>query len=107
MSYTIAKKSRIITVYDYQIKPLEQIKGNIERIYFIVKILDSDIGEDAIHLHIDLNNDIDRNIFKKDFCKKLFDSLPETIEVYRGKDSRCKMKDISIIENLIYELQND
>ena len=107
MEYMQAKKSKMITIYDYQIKPIDQIRGNVEIVYFVVKILNSSVGEDAIHLHIDLDPSIDRNIFTHKFCDKLFEKLPDVVEVYKGEDSRCKMKDISIIENLIYELQKE
>lgn len=107
MKYIKAKKSKIIPIFDFQVKPIDQIKGNVEMIYFVVKILDSDIGEQAIHLHVDLNSSINRNIFTHEFCKKIYEKIPEIIEVYIGEDSRCKMKDISILEKIVYKLQEE
>ncbi len=105
--YKKAKKSKILTLYDFEFGRHSEIKGNIVVIYLVVKILNSRIGEDAVHLHIDLPKEIDRNIFTEKFCDKLFSMIPDTLEVYYGADRRCKLKDIDKLVELIEKLQKE
>ncbi len=105
MEYKIAKKSKIITLYDYQVGRTKKIKNDIVVIYLVVNILNSQIGEDAIHLHIDLSPAIDRNIFTDEFCEMFFAKLPEEFEIYTGSDGRCKFKNIDKVEKIINEVR--
>lgn len=102
--YKKAKKSKILTLYDFEIGRSKEPKGNIVVIYLVVEILNSRMGEDAIHLHIDLPRSIDKNIFTQKFCEELFNRLPDTFDVYYGADRRCKMKDIDKLVELIEEI---
>lgn len=105
MKLKLAQKSKIITLRDYEVGRPKKIKNDIVVIYLVVNILNSKIGEDAIHLHIDLNPSIDRNIFTEDFCNAFFEKLPENFYVYTGSDGRCKFENIEEVEDLIDEVR--